>query len=605
MRLLDEWNKQPFSIYTSEERGVLGLLKRLGVWVGKVIQQLDILDKLSNDNKNKKVSYDDMREMYNFYKDLESGKQDYRGSWHGIPRPEYAEPGIQGQVTANREDIEHFKNVKVDVTFFGAKGDGITDDRIAIKNALKYLEEHGGGELIFPNGEYAIKSCDEEYSTDGIIINCNNITIKGYGKAKIKAYVEIEDLVKLPKRVDNFIMDNMIIDGNNLSNYCINGSYEYCPYQFMKKCTFTKAKECNFIMATFVAQYDSCNFLNGKNGVYFKPISGNVNTSITMNSCYVNQMNGEFGYKFGTTTYSTLNSCACDNMPNGVAYVLNVRGFTLNACGSEKVMQIMKCESFRGISLNSFFGLSCGSDETDYLFDFVTGQNCVINGVQLEKTVGSGYILGLTTKNYGYENITILDNSIPKNKIYFVPNFNYTNPIKLIRGDETTKDISVHTTIDKLRETFDNLPNTINHKVTILIDESNFVLDNYITLNGKKGNGSIIIDMQNTKILPTQKPYALTLINNSVNMVIKNGTLSQTSASNNGEICRVINSKLIAFINVTFANESGGKGGSAISARDGSIVKIKDSSATGTFGSDSAFTKIYNDGLSIIDGTLS
>lgn len=177
MRLLDEWNKQPFSIYTSEEKGILGLLKRLGVWVGKVIEQIDFLDKLSNENKNKKVSYDDMREMYNFYKDLESGKQDYRGSWFGIKRPEYAEPGIQGQVTLNRENLEEVKEKikgSISISFF-SKNESETDDTQRIKRAIDYCLANNLKLLFNSNEVYTIS--ETIYIKASSIIDFNNCTI--------------------------------------------------------------------------------------------------------------------------------------------------------------------------------------------------------------------------------------------------------------------------------------------------------------------------------------------------------------------------------------------------------------------------------------------
>lgn len=189
MKLLDEWNKQPFTIYTSEERGVLGLLKRLGVWVGKVIQQLDILDKLTNDNKNQKVSYKDMKEMYNFYKDLKTGKQDYQGSWFGIPRPEYAEPGIQGQVTANRLELENkvSKNeIVINVKDYGAKGDGVTNDNDSFIECFNYAKSLSSlttdGNKIkirIPHGLYLISNL---VIPRNIIIDCDGVfVVEGEG----------------------------------------------------------------------------------------------------------------------------------------------------------------------------------------------------------------------------------------------------------------------------------------------------------------------------------------------------------------------------------------------------------------------------------------
>jgi hypothetical protein len=51
---------------------------------------------------------------------------------------------------------------KFDVTFFGAVGDGVTDDTIAIQNTIDYVDSLGGGEVFFPAGTYA--------TTTGIVV---------------------------------------------------------------------------------------------------------------------------------------------------------------------------------------------------------------------------------------------------------------------------------------------------------------------------------------------------------------------------------------------------------------------------------------------------
>jgi hypothetical protein len=45
---------------------------------------------------------------------------------------------------------------KVSVRQFGAKGDGVTNDRVAIQAAFDYITAQGGGELVFPKGNYHV-----------------------------------------------------------------------------------------------------------------------------------------------------------------------------------------------------------------------------------------------------------------------------------------------------------------------------------------------------------------------------------------------------------------------------------------------------------------
>lgn len=177
MRLLDEWNKQPFSIYTSEEKGVLGLLKRLGIWVGKIIAKSDEIEAIAKDNQNKKVSFDDMKNKYKMDKNFNENECNYTGSWYGIKRPEYAEPGIQGQVTANREELEGARfgektlgkiinkilnwliDVPISIEFFEIDNTGTNDVTEKLQEIISKYKK-----VYFPKGKYLITStliCDE------------------------------------------------------------------------------------------------------------------------------------------------------------------------------------------------------------------------------------------------------------------------------------------------------------------------------------------------------------------------------------------------------------------------------------------------------------
>lgn len=78
----------------------------------------------------------------------------------------------------------------VDVATFGAKGDGVTDDRNAIQSAVDFVGQAGGGEVFIPAGTYMIGSAIE--LRDGVTIRgagrmatTIKVTHSGYGIAAL------------------------------------------------------------------------------------------------------------------------------------------------------------------------------------------------------------------------------------------------------------------------------------------------------------------------------------------------------------------------------------------------------------------------------------
>lgn len=59
----------------------------------------------------------------------------------------------------------------VSVKDFGAVGDGVTNDRIAIKTAVAALQAAGGGALIFPAGNYLISGIEGTYNLPELAAN--------------------------------------------------------------------------------------------------------------------------------------------------------------------------------------------------------------------------------------------------------------------------------------------------------------------------------------------------------------------------------------------------------------------------------------------------
>lgn len=76
------------------------------------------------------------------------------------------------------------KGSSVYVTEYGAVGDGVTDDTSACNNALSFVVSQGGGELVFPKGEYLVSG-----TISTTLIGDINLKIRGESGAKIRAAV--------------------------------------------------------------------------------------------------------------------------------------------------------------------------------------------------------------------------------------------------------------------------------------------------------------------------------------------------------------------------------------------------------------------------------
>jgi len=111
--LLDKWKKGRFSIYDSEEKSVLGIIKNIYEFISNIIINLD--------NKT---------DLYG----------DHKGSWQGLNKPTLSEEGAFAQVEKNMFDIELLQE-QVDITpyflmsKYGILGNG-TDETEKLQTAL-------------------------------------------------------------------------------------------------------------------------------------------------------------------------------------------------------------------------------------------------------------------------------------------------------------------------------------------------------------------------------------------------------------------------------------------------------------------------------------
>ncbi len=102
--------------------------------------------------------------------------------------------------------------MRVYATDFGAIGDGITKNTKAVADALAYLKSNGGGELIFPKGEYI----------SGCIKLIDNLTLVMEEGAVLKASGDIADHY-FDEKYENYWLHYYFIYGYEVKNIHITG----------------------------------------------------------------------------------------------------------------------------------------------------------------------------------------------------------------------------------------------------------------------------------------------------------------------------------------------------------------------------------------------
>lgn len=484
-------------------------------------------------------------------------------------------------------------HLSVSVKDFGAKGDGVTDDRQAIQNAINSLIGKGGV-IYFPVTEscYLLKSRHESKDCC-LYIPDSNIKLKGGAtgidsyKGALKADIECQALLLSDIDTHSIEIDSLLLDGNYKVNYVFKCNEKYSPYMSLTKAHFIGAKNYSASISTFMSTFTKCVFGMSGGGLKLEGVDGGPVTSLTLNSCYTLQ-NSNIGYDLGHLTYCTFNSCASDR--NDIAYYLRaVYGCNFNGCGCESGRKAFHVENARMCGIQTFYGLAMGVDSpqaTDYLMEFESGVNITISGIYFRNPKSFKKILGLTGSSNGNENITVLDGSLNKGDIDYVSNYTYSQPIKLLRRDETTKNEEISTTVGELQNVINSLPKTINHEITINVTNEIYTEDFTLNVEGFGGTGFIKLEFNGGTINNLAQWQPFKIKNNGLTIMMGNVTLGNTFSNSYQEVIRCDNTRNLIVHNVTF-NNLVQKCGSAISSTNGSHVIGAGNTTEGSFGSDS------------------
>ena len=136
-------NGNRFSVYTCEEKTVLGVINELAQENIQVTKEIEVINKV-------------LEEKTNLY-------GDHKGSWQGLNRPTMSEEGIRAtvediidnKIPSIQTSLDHIVHKlegdkSYNIIDFGAIGDGVTDNTLAFIKAFNEIPNNST--LIIPNG---------------------------------------------------------------------------------------------------------------------------------------------------------------------------------------------------------------------------------------------------------------------------------------------------------------------------------------------------------------------------------------------------------------------------------------------------------------------
>ena len=155
---MNKWNGKRFSVYESEEKAVLGLIKNLGEQTN---YNTDEVEKVK-ESDNKKVSHDELQETYKLDKNA-----NFTGSWHGIKKPTQSNEGLQTMVNEIIEETIPYINSEID--YVKSEYDK------AVANITNGSESATNTEIVQARGTYTVLNERLESDKKDINLKTDNI----------------------------------------------------------------------------------------------------------------------------------------------------------------------------------------------------------------------------------------------------------------------------------------------------------------------------------------------------------------------------------------------------------------------------------------------
>ena len=269
-------------------------------------------------------------------------------TWHdGSPMEDTKADGVIYIKKNNKYYKRQFEGV-VNVKWFGAKGDGVTDDYSSIINAVDFLKRKNGGNLFFPEGKYKV----------GQTLNLTNIKgIKISGVNRQYIYdVGLKNTATCVLDFDSVVGDGLVIDGFSafeITDLAISRNNDSGFSALYLKSGFNYTVN-NLVIDSGInalshgirlggGSGETCAFngtisnnrVIGRNGIGIGTYGGN--TSLMFSSNYLVHVY----FKIQGTIYSTFSNNAVDSTTTDYCYVIdstndyNTTNCTFISCGAE------------------------------------------------------------------------------------------------------------------------------------------------------------------------------------------------------------------------------------------------------------------------------
>ena len=211
---------------------------------------------------------------------------------------------------------------------YGAVGDGINDDSLAIQATIDDAHAAGGGTVFFSKGRYKKTLTINLYA---------RITLLGEHYGSVEVFDAEPNTFWQGKDCDNFHLENLILTGPGINAAGGGGMWLGIDTNInTQQVVFRNIKIQNnasyglLVEKPINGTFDNCNFSqNVGDGLWLK----------NGTSCFINSSssttNMRAGYFLDGMSYTSLNNCASQEM-NGLGfYLYQCNSVTLTSCGSE------------------------------------------------------------------------------------------------------------------------------------------------------------------------------------------------------------------------------------------------------------------------------